>query len=733
MQRQQASSGGTDLRHRILSSFWSDHIEPVPVPAHYRLGLLIVAVGMVMLPLAYAVMIVAVLYGLYAYVAYGLDSGSFGNLMAWPLHLAVGFVGLVLVAFMIKPFFSGSYQQFKPRPIRKDQEPVLFAFIERLCAMMDVPFPKRIYVTCKANASAGFRRGMSSFFSHDLELMLGLPLVAGLELQQLAGVLAHELGHFAQGTAMRLTYVIRSVSYWFARVVYERDAWDVWLYRQTADPGVPLWVVVPIRLCQMMITLVRGILWLFMWISHGLASALMRQMEYDADRRQVRLVGAETFETCMWELIVLNVGHQKSLADLEESLREGRLADDLPGLVVVNRRDLPVHVIDPLRSQLASEKTSLFATHPAARDRVANARGELARPAFSSDLPAPALFRDFAALSKRVSLDFYRAVLGPRVTPEDLFPLTGVVERRDRTSNERDVLNRYFRDTVTALRPLVLDTRPLTDVKGTEALVAAARAAHQQVAEALPQMLRDGTDYQETFDKLLELQKAQAMTTAGFQLKGADSAAIQHLENQAREQLDDLDERLKSGEQAVGKRLTTALYLMKSELVSFRVDGVDEFRREAPALLRNTQLMTSVHPLLTELLGIRSEVGVLGAQLREAEPPDGLRWALEAALDRLRGQLAEICRKLEGAPYPFDHADAETTLQSYVVPEMPEHLDLGLYDLGGYALDHAYEIYFRLVGRLAFIAEQLEQAAGLEPLPRVRAAEPPPADGARGF
>lgn len=713
--------GTPELRQRILASFSSDRIEPVSVPVHYRLGLLIVALGMVILPLIYAAMIVAVVYSLYVYVDYSLGSGAFSNLGLWPLHVTVGFTGPMLVIFMIKPFFSGRYQQFKPRPIHKGQEPVLFAFIERLCALMGVPLPKRVYVTCEANAAAGFRRGMASFFGHDLELLLGLPLVAGMQLRELAGVLAHELGHFAQGTAMRLTYVIRSVSHWFARVVYERDAWDLWLYRQTADPGAPLWVVVPIRTCQMMIFLVRRILWLLMWISHGLASALMRQMEYDADRRQVRLVGAEVFETCMWELITLNVAHQKSLADLEESLREGRLADDLPGLVVVNRRDLPARVIDSLRSQLASEKTSLFATHPAARDRLANARGEQAPPAFSSDLMASALFRDFAALSKRVSLDYYRAVLGPGVTPKDLFPLTGVVERRDRTSNEREVLNRYFRDTVTVLRPLALDTRPVTG-QGDEALVAAVREAREQVAAALPELLRDGAEYKETFGRLLELQQAQVLTTAGYHLEGADSAAIMRLENQARERLDTLDEQLKSGEQAAGKRLTAALYLMKSEMISLRVDGVEAFRREAPGLLRTTQLMTSIHPLLTELHGIRAEVGALGPRLREAEPPEGLRWALEGALDRLRGQLAEICRKLEGAPYPFDHADAETTLESYIVPELPEQLDLGLYELGGYALDHAYEVYFRLVGRLAFIAEQLERAAGFEPLPRVRAA-----------
>jgi Zn-dependent protease with chaperone function len=68
----------------------------------------------------------------------------------------------------------------------------------------------------QVNASASFRRGFLSLFSRDLTLTIGLPLVAGLTVRQLGGVLAHEFGHFAQGAGMRLTFVVRSVNAWFA-------------------------------------------------------------------------------------------------------------------------------------------------------------------------------------------------------------------------------------------------------------------------------------------------------------------------------------------------------------------------------------------------------------------------------------------------------------------------------------------------------------------------------------
>lgn len=69
-------------------------------------------------------------------------------------------------------------------------------------------------------------------------VMILLPvLYLGLTARQLAGVIAHEFGHFTQGTAMRLTYLVGQVNLWFARVVYQRDAWDLWL--DTLDNDLP--------------------------------------------------------------------------------------------------------------------------------------------------------------------------------------------------------------------------------------------------------------------------------------------------------------------------------------------------------------------------------------------------------------------------------------------------------------------------------------------------------------
>src|SRR6185436_11492365 len=111
--------------------------------------------------------------------------------------------------------------------------------ISKICDTIGAPAPKRIDLDCQLNAAAGFRRGFWSMLSNDLVLVIGLPLAGTLSTREFAGVIAHEFGHFTQGAGLRLSYLIRSVNGWFARVAYERDAWDVALeeWAQEASDG----------------------------------------------------------------------------------------------------------------------------------------------------------------------------------------------------------------------------------------------------------------------------------------------------------------------------------------------------------------------------------------------------------------------------------------------------------------------------------------------------------------
>ena len=136
-----------------------------------------------------------------------------------------------------------------------------------------------------------------------------MPLVAGITLRQFAGVLAHEFGHFSQGAGMRLSVLINSINAWFARVVYERDSWDFELARWSK--GGDISVMLLVGFTRFAVWLTRRILWVLMWTGHLASVALRRQMEYDADRYEARMVGGAVFAQTMDRLRELRHGLER--------------------------------------------------------------------------------------------------------------------------------------------------------------------------------------------------------------------------------------------------------------------------------------------------------------------------------------------------------------------------------------------------------------------------------------
>ena len=267
----------------------------------YKLGLVLVTVMMVLLPVVYLVLIAATGYGIYAYAAHFtfLLHSLQGGLVIYVGKLMLYFTpllgGVVLVFFMIKPLFARQPPSAQPLAMNPALEPALYAFIARICDLVGAPMPRRIDLICDLNASASFRRGAASLLSNDLVLTIGLPLVAGLNLQQFGGVIAHEFGHFAQGFGMRLSYVIRRINFWFLRVVYERDAWDMWLEEwgmEAPDAGVLLLV----NCARLGVGCSRLLLKLLMLLAHAISCMLLRQMEYDADSYEIKVAGSSAAE-----------------------------------------------------------------------------------------------------------------------------------------------------------------------------------------------------------------------------------------------------------------------------------------------------------------------------------------------------------------------------------------------------------------------------------------------------
>jgi Zn-dependent protease with chaperone function len=423
---QAAKAAAARLTEAELMAAFAGPLERVRVPIAYRLGIVLVAAVMVVLPLIYLGLIAAVSYGVYYHAInhtglLSVGGGSRVRSIMLLVYAAPLFIGPVMILFMVKPLFARPAKQERSRSLTRQGELLLFAFVDRVCETVGAPQPKRIDVNCDVNASAGFRRGTWSMLGNDLVLTIGLPLVAGLSVREFGGVLAHEFGHFAQGAGMRLSYLVRIIANWFLRVVYQRDAWDQWLDEVGHELDIRIgWVVM---LAQLGVMIGRGLLWVLMHVGFLVAGVLLRQMEFDADRYEARFGGSEAFARTTRTMQRLMASSQLANAQMMEHLDGERLVADLPALVLLNARTIPPETAATIDKEIAASKTGWFDTHPSDRDRLAAAE-KLASPGiFHLDRPARELLHDFAAQSKATTWDLYLASFGPKVPRDALVPV----------------------------------------------------------------------------------------------------------------------------------------------------------------------------------------------------------------------------------------------------------------------------------------------------------------------
>ena len=402
---------------------FSGPIQRVRASWAYRLAQAVVAVVMLMLPIAYLAIIGGFcwLYYLHATHSHVIFTGMRGraSLIALLIYAGPLIAGAIQILFMLKPLIAAPADEVASRAITPQGEPHVFALVERIANAVGAPLPKRIEVICDMNAAAAFQRGIwSLFLGNDLKLLIGIPLVSGLTLQQFAGVLAHELGHFSQGGGMRLSYIITRINGWFARVVYSSDAWDEWL-SHTME-GMDFRIAWIFGLAKVSIYLTRAILWCLMMLGLAVSGVLLRQMEYNADLFETRLVGSETFAATTKRMFQLSVGWAATQRDAVQFFQQGKLADNFSKLMLFNTNTIPPDVRHKMREVFETEQTGMFDSHPVSRDRIAASARENAPGVFRSDRPASDLLVYYESLCKNVTWDYYRAILGPGVKPNSL-------------------------------------------------------------------------------------------------------------------------------------------------------------------------------------------------------------------------------------------------------------------------------------------------------------------------
>jgi len=714
------------LRKKVFTSFSQKKIAPVPVVGSYRLGIVIVSLFMIMLPLIYLALIGLVGWGVWYHAvnhtgimssAAGVGTGRNAGralVFAFLAYMAPIIVGITLIVFMFKPLFSKPTNDSGRRTLKPEDEPLLFEFVERICTAVNSPRPKRIDIDCNINASASFGRGLLSMVGNDLVLTLGMPLVAGLTMRQFGGVLAHEFGHFAQGAGMRLTYLIRSISFWFTRVVYERDAWDDKLAEWSSSVDLRIgWVL---YLTRFGIWLTRKVLWVLMIAGHFVGGYLLRQMEFDADRHEARLAGSRTFATTARQLSVLGVAYRGAMADLGNFYREGRLGDNLPKLILLNVDQLPEKVHAKIDEMILESKTGRFDTHPCDRERMASAARENTDGIFQLRLPAAHLFKRFDFLSRAVTWDYYKEIFGTDLKKSDLHPVDKLMELQKAQTDAWKALKRFFQGHLAWYRPFASPASAFkAPVKPTTSLAVLKKSRATMLAEA-DQYAIVWKKFDELDTQMIEIGLAEILLKAGIRIGKKDFSIpltsrneISDARESAEIRIGKLEPKLMPFEDAAGERLYAALQLARTTDLADVLGGQGIRDGELDQLL---QLFSHVNERLGQLLVIRDAqiaMGKLLTLLSASNNSGPLIEQIKTRMAELNDHIVHLRESFESIPYPFDHARADISVADYLLKELPDRENpVALYEAADSIGNALPPLQARVTGRLCQIAEMVE-------------------------
>ena len=391
-------------------------------PASYRSQQRLLLAGLVVFLLFYLGLIVLC-------VAVGVYCGMTFRQVP-PLKVAGLVLSGVFFLYLVKGFF-------KRQPVDKtlhvevteDEEPVLFAFIHKLCEELDAPEPNRVYVSPDVNAAVMPRSSLVNLVVEPKkDLLIGLGLVNCLNLSEFKSVMAHEFGHFCQSG------YTSSYSYAAYRIIFDLVEGEDWF-----DRGVD-WLKRQENVASAVGHTVGAFLWVGRKVLGWLLSvitlqrlAVSREAEFHADLVAVKAGGSDAVVLSLMRLRFGNLCIGQAYRDLSLAADHKLFTRDLffhqeraEPVVRRQKKDPALGVRPPAGDPWAGKDTRVFdpdaeelehdeipemrRTHPPAHETEDNAKATFI-PGVVDDRSPWVLFADPDALKERVTYKFYRLAM----------------------------------------------------------------------------------------------------------------------------------------------------------------------------------------------------------------------------------------------------------------------------------------------------------------------------------
>lgn len=687
----------------------------------YKAGIVAVGLTMVLLPLLYLALIALTGYGVMHHAMVNTSwMHSMGAKLGTLAYVTPIVAGVTVILFMLKPLFARPADEPKTVTLDPLKEPIFVHFVYKIALAVGAPRPKHIQIDCDVNAAASFHRGIFGLLGNDLVLTIGLPLIAGFNTRQLAGVLAHEFGHFSQGVGMRFHYLTYKINSWLFHAVYTRDTWDQKLdeaAEQSAD-----WINIILNIARAGVWFTRKILYVFMMIGHAVSSYMLRQMEFDADRYEIFMAGSKQFKDTTLQLQRLGAAFQISHDHLAQAWEEKKLVNDFPSLIAHNATQLPPEINKAVLRQIEEAKTQVYDSHPSDKQRIEKAMQEQAPGVFALACESRELFKSFSQLAKQVTIHHYDNDLGLEFEKDKLVDVTQVVKLTRDHEQQQEAYSDYFKEMAPVFAfPLavnIFDTskvdwdklvdqyqevndRIVNEAVGRNRLMSAVNKAYRQ--------------YQ-IFDTIGLLKQAKlVMLPEWFDLDdeifGKHEAQLETAEHAWQQRMKQLQSMFALNDQ----RLSIALTLLNHpKLIGRNKEHAHHLKmRNRLSLLinnfkRNTDTIIDFEYKKFRLTAVLSCARAIGQK-----SPD-----LQSLTDQLLEEFKESFVRLSGClhrlDYPFVAEGEHETIAGYLETLLPKRQQCGseleYYLSSGNVIEEKLEsIYKRIISGLAAIALNVDR------------------------
>ena len=227
--------------------------------------------------------------------------------------------------------------------------PKLLKMIEELQRRLQTPSIHTVLITPEFNAAVSQVPRMGLFGWHRNFLVLGLPLMKGLTVEQLKSVLAHELGHLSRGHARAANWIYRMRVIWsrLESTFERRPQWGSGLIRQFFRWYIPYF--------------------------NAVSFPFARANEYEADAASVQLTSARDAAQALTGVhIIGSYFAQRYWPAIHAAAKDSPQPAVAPysGFVAQVVSEVPKGDLDKWQDAALKRITSHVDTHPSLGDRL---------------------------------------------------------------------------------------------------------------------------------------------------------------------------------------------------------------------------------------------------------------------------------------------------------------------------------------------------------------------------